>query len=81
MTRELISLGFDVLPSSANFVFSRHSALPGPAFAATLREHAILVRHFDKLRIAPWRRITVGTERDTRMLIAAAADILRSNCA
>jgi histidinol-phosphate aminotransferase len=77
MTRDLISLGFDVLPSSANFVFARHSARPGPEFAAALREHAVLVRHFNKPRIAPWLRITVGTEQDTRMLIAAAADILR----
>jgi histidinol-phosphate aminotransferase len=78
MTRELIGLGFDVLPSSANFVFASHSARPGPEFAAALREHAVLVRHFDKPRIAPWLRITVGTEHDSRILIAAAADILRA---
>ncbi len=78
LARELL-LGFVVLPSSANFVFARHSARPGPEFAAALRKHAVLIRHFDKPRIAPCLRITVGTEDDTRRLIAAAAaDILRA---
>jgi len=78
MTRELIRLGFEVLPSSANFVFARHPARTGADFASALREHAVLVRHFDKPRIAPYLRITVGTEDDSRRLIAAAADILRA---
>ena len=76
MTRELIRLGFAVLPSSANFVFARHPARGGSEFAAALREHAILVRHFNKPRTAPYLRITVGTEHDTQRLIAAAAHIL-----
>jgi histidinol-phosphate/aromatic aminotransferase/cobyric acid decarboxylase-like protein len=36
MTRELIRLGFVVLPSSANFVFARHPARGGSEFAAAL---------------------------------------------
>jgi histidinol-phosphate aminotransferase len=76
MTGELIRVGFVVLPSGANFVFARHPACGGSEFAAALREHAVLVRHFDKPRTAPYLRITVGTEDDTRRLIAAAVDIL-----
>jgi histidinol-phosphate aminotransferase len=74
MTRELIRLGFVVRPSSANFVFARHAARGGSVFAAAPREHAVLVRHFNKPRTAPYLRITVGTEDNTRRLIAA--DIL-----
>jgi histidinol-phosphate aminotransferase len=37
----------------------------------------VLVRHFDKPRAAPYLRITVGTEDDTRRLIEAVATILR----
>jgi histidinol-phosphate aminotransferase len=77
MTRELVELGLVVLPSSANFVFARHPAWTGADFAAALRAHAVLVRHFSKARTAPYLRITVGTEDDTRRLIAAAAEILR----
>jgi len=76
MARDLARLGFIVLPSSANFVFARHPARGGLELAAGLRERAVLVRHFNKPRTAPWLRITVGTEDDTRRLIAAAADIL-----
>jgi histidinol-phosphate aminotransferase len=79
MTRELIGLGFTVLPSSANFVFAKHPMRGGSELAAALREQAVLVRHFAKPRTAPYLRITVGTEDGTRRLIAAAADILRMN--
>ena len=79
MTRALVELGFVVLPSSANFVFARHPARSGSELAAALRERAVLVRHFNKPRTADYLRITVGTENDTRRLVAAAADILRKN--
>lgn len=79
MTRELVALGFVVLPSSANFVFARHPTRSGTELAAALRERAVLVRHFNKPRTADYLRITVGTEDDTRRLVAAAADILRRN--
>jgi histidinol-phosphate aminotransferase len=76
MTRDMIRLGFDVLPSSANFIFACHPAMGGAEFAAALRDRAVLVRQFNKPRTAPWLRITVGTEEDTSRLIAAAAEIL-----
>ena len=46
LTRGLVRLGFDVLPSSANFVFARHPAHEGAALAAALRQRAVIVRHF-----------------------------------
>jgi histidinol-phosphate aminotransferase len=79
MTRELGALGFVVLPSSANFVFARHPARGGTELAGALRDRGVLVRHFNKPRTADYLRITVGTEDDTRRLVAAAAEILRKN--
>jgi histidinol-phosphate aminotransferase len=76
MTRELIGLGFVVLPSSANFVFARHPARGGAEFAVALRQHAVLVGHFNQPRTAADLRITVGTGDDARRLIAVAMDIL-----
>jgi len=76
MTRELLELGFAVLPSSANFVFASHPARGGADLAAALRGHAVLVRHFGTPRTASYLRITVGTEDDTKRLIAALSDIL-----
>jgi histidinol-phosphate aminotransferase len=78
MTRDLIGLGFSVLPSCANFVFATHPALGGLELAAALRERAVLVRHFKQPRTAPYLRITVGTDHDNQRLIAAAAEILGS---
>jgi histidinol-phosphate aminotransferase len=76
MTRELVRLGFEVLPSAANFVFARHPKRSGAEIATGLRERAVLVRHFNKPRTAEWMRITVGTEADTQKLIAAAEVVL-----
>jgi len=42
-----------------------------------LRERGIIVRHFTKPeRIAPFLRITVGTEAQCQALIAALGEIL-----
>ncbi|HWB51203.1 MAG TPA: histidinol-phosphate transaminase [Stellaceae bacterium] len=76
MARELTGLGFTVLPSAANFVFATHPRRGGTELAAALRQRAVLVRHFNQPRTAPWLRITVGTEADTDQLIAALTDIL-----
>src|SRR5271163_1365455 len=58
LNRGLVRLGFDVLPSSANFVFARHPAQQGAALAAALRQRAVIVRHFSASRIADYLRIT-----------------------
>ena len=76
MTRELLALGFEVLPSAANFVFARHPQRAGAALAAALRERRILVRHFAKPRIDAFLRITVGTDAQAAALIAALKEIL-----
>jgi histidinol-phosphate aminotransferase len=77
MTRQLAGLGMVVLPSSANFVFARHPAWDGAELAAALRQCAVLVRHFNRPRTAPFLRITVGSEDGVRRLIEALANILR----
>lgn len=78
LTKDLVALGFDVLPSSANFVFARHPARDGAGLAQALRERAILVRHFRRPeRIAQFLRITVGLPEENAALIAALREILR----
>ena len=76
MTRELTRLGFQVLPSSANFVFARHPHRDAQELAAELRTKAILVRHFNQDRISEFLRITVGTDDQTRALCYALEAIL-----
>lgn len=76
LVADLGRLGFEVLPSSANFVFARHPARDGKALAAALRERAVLVRHFTGPRVSDYLRITVGSTEDLARLIAALTEIL-----
>ncbi|MCP1913576.1 MULTISPECIES: histidinol-phosphate transaminase [Bradyrhizobium] len=69
LVRSLIELGFEVLPSQANFVFARHPSHRGADLAARLRERGVLVRHFQKPRIEDFLRITVGTDDECGHLI------------
>lgn len=74
---DLRVLGFEVLPSAANFVFARVRGRDGGEIAAKLRERSIIVRHFSKpARIAEFMRITVGTDEQCAGLIGALREIL-----
>ena len=70
------ALGFDVLPSLANFVFASHPRRPAEEIAAALRERGVIVRHFRRPRISNYLRITVGTDQQCGQLVAACAEIL-----
>jgi|SRR5882757_589152 len=70
LVRDLSELGFEVLPSAANFVFARHPGRRGAELAAKLRELGVLVRHFNRPRIEDFLRITVGTDAQCSRLIA-----------
>ena len=69
LTAELTALGFDVLPSHANFVFARPKDGNANTVAKALREQGIIVRHFDKPRINEYLRITTGTAEQNSRLI------------
>jgi len=72
MVRGLEGLGFEVLPSAANFVFARHGTANAAEINAKLREQGVIVRHFSRPeRIASFLRITVGTDEQTAALLAA----------
>lgn len=71
LTAELTALGFDVLPSHANFVFARPKDGNANTVANALREQGIIVRHFDKPRINEYLRITTGTVEQNNRLIDA----------
>ncbi|MDP1654361.1 MAG: histidinol-phosphate transaminase [Rhodocyclaceae bacterium] len=76
LTRELEALGFEVLPSAANFVFARHPRHDAEKSALALRQRGIIVRHFKQPRIEQFLRITVGTDEQCAALVAALREIL-----
>lgn len=75
-TQQLETLGFDVLPSQANFVFAKPNGLSAEQVFSALRERHILVRYFNKARISEYLRITIGTPEEMRSLVDALKDIL-----
>ena len=78
LVQELQTLGFEVLPSAANFLFARVPGRDGGEIAAKLRERSIIVRHFRKpVRIAEFMRITVGTDEQCAGLVEALREILK----
>ncbi|MDP9973970.1 histidinol-phosphate aminotransferase [Variovorax paradoxus] len=76
LSLQLEDLGFEVLPSQANFVFARHPKRDAAELAALLRERAVLVRHFRQPRIAQYLRISIGTREQCGALVQALESIL-----
>jgi histidinol-phosphate aminotransferase len=66
----LEELGFDVLPSAANFVFASHKQVDAVEIAAGLRKEGIIVRHFTKPRINQFLRISIGTAGENQQLLS-----------
>ena len=72
LVSELQSMGFEVLPSGANFIFARHPAHEGELLANQLRAKNIVIRHFKKpAKIAQFLRITIGTDIECQALVEA----------
>ena len=75
-TAALRQLGFTVLPSAANFIFTSHDQLAADELYGWLREAGILVRHFRQPRIENFLRISIGTDPEMDALVAALTEIV-----
>jgi len=69
LVANLTKLGFNVLPSKANFIFATHSLHDAAQLAEKLREQGIIVRYFNKPRINQFLRITIGTDEQNQRLV------------
>ncbi len=82
LINDLQTLGFEVLPSGANFIFAKHKTSAGidssgADLTAKLREHNIIIRHFkNPSRISPYLRITIGTDAQCKQLVTVLNTIL-----
>lgn len=76
LSSNLAGLGFEVLPSAANFIFVRHPQRDAGELAKALRDRSIIVRHFKLPRIEQFLRITVGTDAECQALVSALREIL-----
>lgn len=74
-SRELKTLGFDVLPSKANFVFVKKTGISGETLYKVAKEEGFLIRYFDVPGIREFVRISVGTDNEMEKL----AEIFKRN--
>ncbi len=79
LTKELRELGFNVLPSSANFVFAEPPAgITAKEVYDGLAEKHIYVRHFKIPGIDNYLRITVGTDEQVDIMLNEVREMLKS---
>ena len=76
--RTLLTLGFEVLPSSANFVLARLAGRDLTGFATALRQRGILVRHFPTAALRDALRISIGTLAEMQALFKALKHLMVS---
>ena len=76
LVADLESLGFDVLPSAANFIFASHPQHDAATLAADLRQRKVIVRHFKLPRIDQHLRISIGTDVQCQALVDALKEII-----
>jgi histidinol-phosphate aminotransferase len=76
VTTHLREMGFEVVPSAANFVFARHPQRDAGELSAGLREASVIVRHFRQPRIDQYLRITIGTPEQNRRLLESLEPLL-----
>jgi histidinol-phosphate aminotransferase len=76
LSASLGAMGFEVLPSAANFIFATHPGYPASDLFARLRDRGIIVRYFDKPRISNYLRISIGTEDENGALETALKELL-----
>jgi histidinol-phosphate aminotransferase len=71
----LAAMGFQVIPSQANFIFISSPRCPACELFRQLREKGILVRYFDKPKIDNFIRVTIGTDPEMDCFLEAIAVI------
>lgn len=74
-SRALEALGFEILPSSANFLFVRSERIGGEELYLRLKEKGVLIRHFSDPKISDWNRVTIGTKVQMDKFLAKVEEI------
>ena len=78
LEEQLKIIGFEVLPSGANFIFTQHKQKCGENIYDELRKNKILVRHFKSPeKISNFIRITIGTMNQMHKLVSIMKQIVK----
>lgn len=76
--KELTEIGFDVVPSKANFLFAGHKSMNAVEISRRLREREIFVRHFKKPRIENYLRISIGSNEEMKYFLSNLREIFEA---
>ena len=79
MAGRLRQLGFQFPDSRANFLFITHEKADAARLYEALKEARIYVRYFPSGRLAPYLRMTIGTDEEMEQVLAFLEDYLRRN--
>lgn len=74
---ELAKLGFETVPSLANFIFTRCPRMEGGALYRALKTRGVLVRHWDKPEIYDYCRVTIGSPEQMEVFLETVKTILK----
>ncbi|HON87987.1 MAG TPA: histidinol-phosphate transaminase [Spirochaetia bacterium] len=75
----LIAGGWQVLPSSSNFLFMSLPGTNGVELYSAFKERRILVRYWDKPKIRNHIRVTIGTPEEMDIFCQTALELAGSN--
>ncbi|WP_010632593.1 histidinol-phosphate transaminase [Sporolactobacillus vineae] len=73
----LSKLGFNVVPSTANFIFITHPDFSAGVLFRQLKEKGVLVRHFNQPRIDNYLRVTIGSDEEMARFIKVIGELTR----
>ena len=76
VSRILIRMGFDVVPSAANFIFISHPRCYAGTLFTQLKERGILVRYFNLPRINNHLRVTIGSDAEMDTFLAILGELI-----
>jgi len=75
LEERLAELGFEIVPSKANFLFVRHPSVPAQEVYERLKERKILVRFFKGSVQSDYLRISVGSMLEIKKLVEELTSI------
>ena len=77
VTDELEKLGFEVLPSSSNFIMATHSDFNMKEMFEYLKTQKVFIRYFSLPRIEKYVRITIGTDDEMNIFLDKVKEFIK----
>jgi histidinol-phosphate aminotransferase len=77
--QRLVDAGIFVLPSRTNFLLVKADEQNAAGVLSALKNKGILVRHFNKPRIAPYLRVSIGTQEEMEIVVRELIALIKKD--